>query len=155
VHWPDVVCQVAVSGFLGRAKERFVMSSKVINKSKCAPKIYRKLSLQQQILWDALYKVFNDTMNFPPLPKNQKYDQSHIEVTAHNMACQAVWELARQKIVVDRKPAHNSAMDVIPLAELEGILGGHFNDLIIGVAETKSVFKSIVETCRKRAELHQ
>jgi hypothetical protein len=104
----DVVCQFAVSGFLGRAKERLAMLKSIVPKSKCAPKIYSKLSPQQRDVWNALYRVFNDVFNFPPLPKNKKYDCSHIEVTAHNMACQAVWELARLKIVVDRKPAHNS-----------------------------------------------
>jgi len=83
------------------------MSRDIRAKTKCAPKIYRKFSNQQRLVWNHLYREFNEVSNFPPLAKNEKYSQEHIEVTAHNMACQAAWELARLNIIDGRKPAHN------------------------------------------------
>jgi hypothetical protein len=58
------------------------MSKSVLPVVKCAPKIWNKLSAAQQALW--------------------------FEVVAHNLALEAVWELARQGIVEDRKPAYNT-----------------------------------------------
>lgn len=80
---------------------------KGVTVTSCAPKIWKKFSSRQQILWECLYYVFNKVENFPPLSKNEKYSQKHISVTAHNMACQAIWELARLKINESRKTADN------------------------------------------------
>jgi hypothetical protein len=89
------------------------MSRDVCAKTKCAPKIYRKFSNQQRLVWNHLYREFNEVSNFPPLAKNEKYSQEHIEVTAHNMACQAAWELARLNIIEGRTRSTKFALRVV------------------------------------------
>jgi hypothetical protein len=69
----------------------------------CSPKIWKKFTAQQQSAWECLFTVFNVVENFPPLPKNQKYDGQHIAVVAHNMACNAIWELARLEIIKGKR----------------------------------------------------
>ncbi len=60
-------------------------------KSKCSPAIWKKFTLVEKMLWNDFYDVF---LSVPELFHADWSGKSHAtqrEVTAHNMACQAVW----------------------------------------------------------------
>ena len=78
---------------------------------KCAPKIWNKLSAAQQALWVELRNIFiNEMIVLNQIRSKRKplIIEGDFEVVAHNLALEAVWELARQGIVEDRKPAYNT-----------------------------------------------
>lgn len=73
----------------------------------CAPKIWKKLSSAQQKLFTDLNQIFVDEltmlmMQTSPNGKIAGVISGNIQVAAHNLACETVWELARQKIVEGR-----------------------------------------------------
>ncbi|MDD5060656.1 MAG: hypothetical protein PHN44_00025 [Candidatus Marinimicrobia bacterium] len=80
----------------------------------CAPKIWKKLSMAQQKMFTDLNQIFVDELTLLMTQKspNGKFApiiSGNTQVAAHNLACEAVWELARQSIIEGRKPAHNKA----------------------------------------------
>ena len=96
--------------YRSRQKKGLFMSSLARLTLDCAPKIWKKLSVPQQDLWCTLNSKFYYELEI--LSKCGKKEQTvsgNLAVVAHNLACEAVWELARQKIIEGRKPAHNSA----------------------------------------------
>jgi hypothetical protein len=76
---------------------------KGVTVTSCAPNIWKKLSNQQRIYWECFYRVFNEEANMCA----GKWTKEQIEVVAHNMSCQAVWESARLGIIDGRKTARN------------------------------------------------
>lgn len=60
----------------------------------CAPAIWRKFSDAQKTMWIKFYEAFLEPMNFA-VGWEGKYDKERQEVTAHNMACQAVWAIEK------------------------------------------------------------
>lgn len=86
------------------------MSKSVLPVVKCAPKIWNKLSSAQQVLWVDLRNIFISEMIVLNQIRSKKplIIEGDFEVVAHNLALEAVWELARQGIMEDRKPAHNT-----------------------------------------------
>lgn len=61
-------------------------------KSKCAPQIYKQLTAEQKKLWNKLYRKFLSAESFH-IGIQCKFFKKVREVTAHNMACIAVWEM--------------------------------------------------------------
>lgn len=50
---------------------------------KCAPKIWKKFTKRQKLLWTAFYKGFYSQLKMMSILGK--------EVIAHNLACEAVW----------------------------------------------------------------
>lgn len=81
----------------------------------CAPKIWKKLSEQQQKAWSFLNDRFVTELDILTTHGPDIHGHhvpvvggcTNIAVVAHNLACEAVWELARQNILAGRKTACN------------------------------------------------
>ena len=58
----------------------------------CSPKIWKKFSEQEKYLWLAFYNNFVWEQNFH-VKFQEKKDKDAREVSAHNMACEAIWIL--------------------------------------------------------------
>jgi len=59
---------------------------------KCSPKIWRKFSPLEKLIWKDMYEAFIFEVNFPPEWMRTE-DKKKREVVAHNLACEAVWTL--------------------------------------------------------------
>lgn len=57
---------------------------------KCSPKIWKKFTKRQKLLWKAFYDRFVAEMKAGPNFVNR------IPVVAHNLACEAVWVEAKE-----------------------------------------------------------
>ncbi len=64
--------------------------------TKCSPGIWNKFTHPEQILWQKLFDVFVVDAHYPPLFAG-KTTQAEREITAHNMACRAIWVLQKLK----------------------------------------------------------
>ena len=78
----------------------------------CAPKIWKKLSLYEKNLWQLFYYAFVESHNFHTGWDTKEYKKQR-EVTAHNLALQAVWQLKENP-------------DCNPLGELLDAMPDHF-----------------------------
>jgi hypothetical protein len=68
--------------------------------SKCAPAIMRKMTDQQVGLWNCLYSKFVEELKIlEKCGKKKPTLVGNVEVIAHNMACEAIWELGTLHIV--------------------------------------------------------
>jgi hypothetical protein len=68
---------------------------------KCSPVIWRKFNATEKELWSYWFNLLKGEENFHiDLTGKKKKEQR--EVTAHNMACQIVWALAR--VLPEKKP---------------------------------------------------
>lgn len=78
-------------------------------KSKCSPAIYRKFTPYQQKVWDDLYNTFLFPAHFHSDWESKKNKEQQ-EVTAHNMACEAVWYMrdnpSELEMLLDEMPDH-------------------------------------------------
>ena len=55
---------------------------------KCSPKIWKKFTKRQKLLWTAFYKGFSSKLKMMSVISK--------EVIAHNLACEAVWVEAKE-----------------------------------------------------------
>lgn len=62
-------------------------------KSKCSPSIWKKFTLVEKMLWNDFYDTFLSPPELFHADWSGKKHAAQREVTAHNMACQAVWLL--------------------------------------------------------------
>jgi len=62
---------------------------------KCSPKIYKKFSDNQKAVWNNLNGVFLEALKF--LADMKKIPP--LEVIAHNLTCEALWELERSGVI--------------------------------------------------------
>lgn len=60
---------------------------------KCSPKIWAKFNKTEKELWTLFYKIFAEENNFHTDWVGKEFKKQR-EVTAHNLACQVVWELS-------------------------------------------------------------
>lgn len=66
-------------------------------KVKCSKAIWKEFTKKERVLWTKLYNAFNDQLNFAVgFDGTDKKSKKMQEVTAHNMACVAVWELSEK-----------------------------------------------------------
>lgn len=63
-----------------------------VKKSPCAPKIWKKFDDREKKMWMKFYVAFTEDYNFHSDWVDKKYRAQQL-VTAHNMACQAVWAM--------------------------------------------------------------
>ncbi len=61
-------------------------------KGSCAPAIWKKFSHLERLQWREFYEEFMVPMNFHADWEGKEFDEQR-EVTAHNLALQAVWSL--------------------------------------------------------------
>lgn len=59
---------------------------------KCAPRIWKKFTLLQKIVWQVIYNVVVEDYLYPP-GWSDKESKKKREVLAHNVACWVAWEI--------------------------------------------------------------
>ncbi len=80
--------------------------------TKCAPKIWKKLSPEQKSMWQIFYDAFIQSHNFHAEWEGNGNKEQR-EVTAHNLALRAIWEM-------------QDSPDCNPLGELLNEMPDHF-----------------------------
>lgn len=63
-------------------------------RTKCSPAIWKKFTAIEKKCWTEMYEAFLIPMNFHADWEDKKFKKQQ-EVTAHNMACDAVWVLQK------------------------------------------------------------
>ena len=66
---------------------------------KCSPKIWKKFTAKEKEVWTELHLAFGLPAYFAEGWRCAK-DAKKREVTAHNMACQAIWTLNDHGIIL-------------------------------------------------------
>ena len=84
------------------------MSKKHLPKIEAAPRIWKKMAATQKSWFVVFYNHFlEELIILSQMGKKAPTVSGDLEVVAHNLACEAVWEFERQGILEGLKLATN------------------------------------------------